>query len=78
MISSSRLSSVAGTLVFVSGLGGFGKIWVLGRTYGSGLTLFLLLPFWWLRIRLLKLLRFWLSLISLTLSSAKPGCLFFL
>ena len=77
MISSSRLSSIDGTLVFVNGLGGFGKIWVLGRTCGSGLTLSLLLPFWWLRMRLLKLLGFWFFLITLMLSFAKIGCLFF-
>ena len=35
---------MGGTLGFVSGLCGFGRIWVLGRMFGSGLVLFLL-PF---------------------------------
>ena len=38
MTSRDRLLSVVGILVFVKGLGGFGKIWVPGRTYGVGLT----------------------------------------
>ena len=37
--------SLVGILGFESGLGGFGRIWVLGLTLGSGLTSFLLLPF---------------------------------
>ena len=52
MISRSRLSSVVGKLVFVSGQGGFGKILVPGRMLGFGLISFL--P----RIRLLRLLGF--------------------
>ena len=39
------LKQVVGILGFVSGLGGFGKIWVPGVMLGSGLILFLLLPF---------------------------------
>ena len=39
------MSFFVGTLVFVSGSIGFGRIKVLGRTLGSGLILFLLLPF---------------------------------
>ena len=57
MISLSRLSSVVGKLVFVSGLGGFGKIWVLGRTLGFGLTSLLLLPFLVLKDPLTKACR---------------------
>ena len=45
MISLNRWSSVVGTLAFVSGLGGFGKIWVLDRMLGVDQTSFLLLPF---------------------------------
>ena len=67
----SRLPSVVGILVFVSGLGGFGKTLVLGRMIS-----FLLLPSWKLRIRLLRLPGFWWSLINKMLTSAKPECLF--
>ena len=42
----SRLLSVVGILVFVSGLGGFGKILVPGCMLGFGLILFLSLPSW--------------------------------
>ena len=77
MISLSRLSFVEGTLGFVSGLGGFGKIWVLGLVHGSSLISFLLPLFSSLRTLRLSHLGFWLNLISLMLSSARLGCLFF-
>ena len=41
MASLSRLWLVGGILVFVSGLGGSGRISVLRRMFGSGLMLFL-------------------------------------
>ena len=74
MNSLDKLLSVVGILGFVSGPGGFGKIQVPGRMLGAGQTSFLLLPFWWLRIRSLKLLRFWWSLISLMVSFGILGC----
>ena len=45
MASIGRLSSVVGMLGFESGQGGFEKIWVLGRMFGSGLTSFRPSPF---------------------------------
>ena len=76
MISSSRLSSVVGMLVFESGSVGFGKIQVLGRILGFGLILFLLLHSLSLRILRPSHLGFWLNLILSMLSFAKPGCPF--
>ena len=54
----SRLSSIVGILGFESGLGGFGKIWVLDLMPGLDRTLFLLLPF----------------LLSRTLRLSRLGC----
>ena len=71
------LLSVVGILGFVSGLTGFGRDWALGLMPGSGLILFLLLPSLLSRTLRLSRLRFWLSLISVILSSVRPGCLFF-
>ena len=45
--------------------------------FGFGLIFFLLLLFLLLKILRLSLLGFWLNLIFLMLSSAKPGCPFF-
>ena len=67
MISPNRLSSVVG-------LDGFGKIWFLDRWLRPDFVP--PSPFLGLRIRLLKLLGFWLSLISSMLSSEMLVCLF--
>ena len=67
---------LVGILEFVSGLGCSGRILVLGRMFGFGLNLFLLLLSLLLRVLKLSLLGFWLSLTPLMLSFARPGCLF--
>ena len=72
-----NLDYVTPDTAFVSGLGGFGEIWVLDRMLGFDQTSFLLLPVLWSRIRSLKLQGFWMSLISSMLSSVRPGCRFF-
>ena len=75
MIFSSKLSSVVGILGFVSGLGDFVKIWVLGLTLGSNLISIHLPLFSSSTILGPGLLGFWLSHISLMLNSARLGCL---
>ena len=72
----SRLLTIVGMWGFANGPIGCGKIWVPGLVPGSGLTLFLLHHFLSLMTRRLSHLGFWLNLISLMLSSARPGCLF--
>ena len=76
MVSLNRLLFLVEILGSVSGLDGSGRIQVLGRMFGFGLTLFLLsLPRcqgssdWVVSY-------FWLSLILLMLSFAKLGCPF--
>ena len=51
---------------------GFGRIWVLGLMSGFGRTLFPRLLFFLSRTRSHRYLGFWLSLISLMLSPARP------
>ena len=70
----SRLLSVVGILVFVSGQGGSGKILVLSRMLGFCLISFLLLRV--VEDLVTKSSRILGILILLMLSSAKIGCLF--
>ena len=60
----------------VGGLGGSGRISVLGLMFGFGLILILLLPSLVVKDLELSHLGFWLNLILLMLSSARPGSLF--
>ena len=76
MTSFGRLSFFVGILVFVSGLIGFGRIWVLSLTLGSGLILFLFHPLSLSRILRLGHFVFWLNLILLMQSFVKLGYLF--
>ena len=73
----SKLSSVVGTLGFVSGFIGFGRIWVPGLMLGSNLISFHFPLFSLSRILRLSHLVFWLNLILSMLSFVKLGCLFF-
>ena len=58
MVSLDRLLYLVGMMGFVSGLGGSGRICVLGRMFGFGLMLFLLLLSSSLRTLRLSLLVF--------------------